>query len=175
VTPDMITFAKGVTSAYAPLAGVVANDALAEFVRSDDTYLGQTFGGHPVACAAGLGAMDEYRDGLFQNVTDLAPILEERLRSLERHDVVGDVRGRGFLWAIEFTDPETGNPFVDPRVSDEHNPVDDVIEAAQDRGLLLGSGRPGFQIIIAPPFCIDESDIDEAVETLETAIETVFS
>ena len=175
VTPDLITFAKGVTSAYAPLAGVIANDAVADFVRSDDTYLGQTFGGHPVACAAGLGAMDEYRDGLFANVTDLAPILEEGLRSLERHDAVGDVRGRGFLWAIEFTDPETDEPFIDPRVSDAHNPVDDVIAEAQDRGLLLGSGRPGFQIIISPPFCIDEADIDEAIETLDAAIGAAFS
>ena len=174
VEPDMITFAKGVTSAYAPLAGVIANEALTDFVRSSDTYLGQTFGGHPVACAAGLAAIEEYRGGLFANVEELAPILEDRLRTLDRHDPVGDVRGRGFLWAIEFTDPETGEPYVDPRTSDAPNPVDDVIGEARDRGLLLGSGRPGFQIVIAPPFCIEKATIEEAVESLDAAITAVF-
>lgn len=174
VEPDMITFAKGATSAYAPLAGVIADDAIGEFVESSDTYLGQTFGGHPIACAAGVAAIDEYADGLLANVTDLAPTLESRLRDLETLDVVGDVRGRGFLWAIEFTDPETGEPFVDPRASEAENPVDNVIAEAQERGLLLGSGRPGFQIIVSPPFCITEDDIDEAVEVLDASIGSVF-
>lgn len=58
VDPDMLTFAKGVTSAYAPLAGVIAGPDVGEFVEREGFDLGQTFGGHPVACAAGVAAID---------------------------------------------------------------------------------------------------------------------
>jgi len=176
VEPDMITFAKGVTSAYAPLAGVLAREDIAAHFREAGIPVGQTFAGHPVACAAGVAAMDVYADGLIENVRELAPYFESRLRELgDAHDVVGDVRGRGFLWALEFTDPETGEPFVDPWAEDaSENPVAGVREAAADAGVLIGSGRPDVQIILSPPFCVDESDIDEAVDALDAAIGAVF-
>jgi len=175
VTPDMITFAKGVTSAYAPLAGVLVNDAVAEELRTDGIDVGQTFGGHPVACAAGVAAMDEYEDGLIDNCRELAPTLEAGLRELEAHEAVADVRGRGFLWGIEFADPETGEPFVDPWAGDEgDNPVAEVREHASDRGVLVGGGRPEFQLILSPPLCIGESEIEEAVGVLDDAVGEVF-
>ncbi|MDZ7701683.1 MAG: aspartate aminotransferase family protein [Halobacteriales archaeon] len=177
VRPDMITFAKAVTSAYAPLAGVLTSEELSDWIREEGTDLGQTFAGHPVACAAGIAALDEYGgdDGLIEQGRAVAPYLEDRLGTLaDAHDAVGDVRGRGHLWAVEFTDPETGEPYVDPWVSDEPNPVGDVVEAAQDDGVLLATGRPGFQIIVAPPLVIDEADVDRAVEALDGAIEAVF-
>lgn len=177
VVPDMITFAKAVTSAYAPLAGVVTTGELADWVRESGTELGQTFAGHPVACAAGLAAIEEYGgpDGLIARSREVAPYLEQELRALaERHAVVGDVRGRGHLWAVEFTDPATGEPFVDPRIDAIDNPVDDVVEHAHAAGVLLGTGRPGFQIIIAPPLVVDESDVDAGVDALDAAIGEVF-
>jgi taurine--2-oxoglutarate transaminase len=176
VEPDMITFAKGVTSAYAPLAGVLAREDIAAEIKQAGHDLGQTFAGHPVACAAGNAAMDAYADGLIENCRDLAPYLEEQLRALcHRHDEVSHVHGRGLLWSVEFGHPETGEPFVDPRVEpDADNPVADVRSVAKDHGVLFGSGRPDTQVLISPPLCIDRSDIDEAVEALEAGIDATF-
>lgn len=172
--PDMITFAKGVTSAYAPLAGVLMRPELGDALRDETMDIGQTFAGSPLACAAGVAAIEEY-EGLIQNVERLAPTLRSGLESLEdEHEVVGDVRGRGFHWAIEFADPETGEPVFDPRVEDGHNPVTDVISTAQDEGVLVGGGRPPIQITLSPPFCVDEDDIEKAIAALDTSIEEVF-
>jgi len=178
VQPDMITFAKGVTSAYAPLAGVVTGPEMADHFRSEGIEVGQTFSGHPVACAAGLGAMDAYENGLIENVAELAPILESRLEELaEEHEAVSEARGRGFHWAVTFADPETGEPFVDPWADedeDEENPVEEVRDVAMDHGVMFGNGRPDVQAILSPPLNVDESEIDIAVETLDDAIASVF-
>jgi taurine--2-oxoglutarate transaminase len=174
VQPDMLTFAKGVTSAYVPLAGVATTPDLAEHFREEGIKVGQTFGGHPVSCAAGLGAIEAYEGGLLANVRDLAPDLEERLRSLESHDAVDGIRGRGFHWAVTFADPETGEPFVHPWAEDGHNPLADVRDHAMDAGVIFGSGRPDTQVICSPPFTVDEADIDHAVDALDDAIGAVF-
>lgn len=175
VEPDMITFAKGVTSGYIPLAGVIMNSEVGESVR-DGSNIGQTFAGQPVACAAGLAAVEEYEDHLIDNVRQLAPVLEDGLHSLAAdHDVITDVRGRGFLWTVVVENPETGEPIVDTVLEDdEDNPIDEVVEVAKENGLLLSTGRPAYQIMVCPPFCIDESDITEAIEVLDTAFEKVF-
>ncbi|MEF8802016.1 MAG: aminotransferase class III-fold pyridoxal phosphate-dependent enzyme [Halolamina sp.] len=176
VEPDMITFAKGVTSAYAPLGGVLAREDIAAEVRKDGHDLGQTFAGHPVGCAAANAAMDAYEDGLIENCQELAPYIESELRALgERHEEVAHVHGRGLLWSVEFGHPETGEPFVDTRVEpDADNPVGDVREVAQEHGVLFGGGRPDTQVLLSPPLCIDRSDIDEAVAALEAGIEATF-
>ena len=175
VEPDMLTFAKGVTSAYAPLAGVLVRDSLGASLREEGIEVGQTFAGHPVACAAGVAAMDAYEDRLLDNVRAVAPTLEDELRALDAHDAVCDVRGRGFLWAVEFADPETGDPFVDPWAGDEgDNPVSEVVDTAAENGVLVGGGRPGFQLIVAPPLCADESEVREAVGVLDDAVGEVF-
>lgn len=173
LAPDMLTFAKGATSAYVPLGGVLTSGAVGEAMRDDRPGIGQTFAGNPVGCAAGVAALEEYAD-LLENVRDLESHLAAELASLRAHDVVGDVRGRGFLRAVELLDPGTGDPVFDPRVEDGDNPVDDVIEAARDRGVLVGSGRPGFQVMVAPPLCATEAEIDEGVAALESAIAAVF-
>jgi taurine--2-oxoglutarate transaminase len=139
--PDVITFAKGVTSAYAPLAGVLMRSELGDALRSEAMDIGQTFAGNPVACAAGVAAIEEY-DDLIGNVKRLAPTLQEHLEGLAEHDVVGDVRGRGFHWAVEFADPETGEPIFDPRVEEGYNPVADVVARTHEKGVLIGGGRP---------------------------------
>lgn len=176
VEPDMITFAKASTSAYVPLAGVIADEWIGAEVREMGYDLGQTFAGHPLACAAGRAAIQEYDGGLLQNCRDLAPRLESRLRELETsHDAVSGVRGRGFLWSVVFADPETDEPFVHPWVDpDADNPVATVREEAAKRGALFGSGRPDVQVLVAPPLCVSEDEIHQAVDALDDAIEAVF-
>jgi hypothetical protein len=108
--PDMLTFAKGVTSGYAPLAGVVCRDFLAEpFLEGDASFAhGITFGGHPVSCAvalANLAVLDE--EGVIDHVAAAGPGFGARLESLRDVPIVGDVRGDGFFWAIELVkDPD---------------------------------------------------------------------
>ncbi|GAB6879993.1 aspartate aminotransferase family protein [Halorubrum gandharaense] len=177
VKPDMITFAKGVTSAYVPLAGVIVDEAVAAEVRAADHDLGQTFAGHPVACAAGLAALEAYDDGLIENGVEVGAYLEERLKAVaDRHDAIRECRGRGMLWSLVFEDPETGEPFFDPLSEAEgENPVAAVRQEAEDHGVLFGSGRPDVQVIVSPPLCVTREEVDQAVDALDAAIETVFA
>ena len=102
--PDMLTFAKGVTSGYAPLAGVSCRDFLAEpFLHGDASFAhGITFGGHPVSCAVALANLAVLEDeGIIDHVAATGPAFGARLESLRDIPIVGDVRGDGFFWAVE--------------------------------------------------------------------------
>jgi adenosylmethionine-8-amino-7-oxononanoate aminotransferase len=102
--PDMITFAKGVTSGYAPLGGVICRDFVAEpFLHGDVSYAhGITFGGHPVSCAVALANVEVLEsEGILAHVESSEKAFAERLHGLRDLPVVGDVRGAGYFWAIE--------------------------------------------------------------------------
>lgn len=175
VEPDMITFAKGVTSSYAPLGGVIMQSEIGEFVR-DGIDFGQTFAGHPVSCAAGLAAIDQYENHLIENVRNQAPLLRRRLEEIESaHEEVATVRGRGLLWSVVFRNPETGAHIQTIDDDTDGNPVDDVIGEAKQDGVLYSSGRPNTQIMVAPPLCVDETEIEQAMAVLDSAIATTFA
>ncbi|MDG5820757.1 aminotransferase class III-fold pyridoxal phosphate-dependent enzyme [Natronococcus sp. A-GB7] len=175
INPDMMTFAKGVTSSYVPLAGVMVREEFATHLEDDGFDVGQTFAGHPVGCAAGLAAIDAYEDNLLENARAIEPRLKAGLETIdERFDVVSSVHGRGLLWGVEFADPGTGEPLVDPRVCGADNPVKQVLKHASNQGVLFGLGRPGIQLLVAPPLCVDETEIDKAIAALESSIKAVF-
>lgn len=175
VVPDMMTFAKGITSAYVPLAGVMLDAEIAEALRERKHKLGQTFAGHPVACAAGLAAIDEYDGGIIDNVRKHSDYLESRLQELARdHTAIDRVRGRGYLWSVVFADPETDEPFVHPWIDAETpNPVPRIRAEALDRGVIFGSGRPDTQILLSPPLIVGPEEIDTAIDALEASIRDV--
>ena len=177
IVPDMLTFAKGITSAYVPLAGVMLNAELAKDLQEEKHKLGQTFAGHPLACAAGLAALDAYQDGLIENVQTHAPHLESQLRDLAAtHPEIDHVRGRGYLWSVVFADPDTGEPFVHPWVDrGSSNPIPRIRTEAAKRGVLFGSGRPDMQILLSPPLVVGPEEIDRAVETLDASIDAIFT
>lgn len=177
VVPDILTFAKGVTGGYSPLAGVVVRPDIADQIRRDGFDIGQTWGGHPVSCAAGIAAMEEYESGLLENVRELEPALQNSLERLEtNHSVVGDVRGRGFLWAVEFDKSGTEEPYFDHRIESGSDPTLEVLAtAATEHGVLFGPGRPTFNLMVAPPFCISKSEIETAVNALDQSISSTFS
>jgi adenosylmethionine-8-amino-7-oxononanoate aminotransferase len=107
VVPDMTTFAKGVTSGYLPMGGVVVNDKISSTLKAHAPMFahGSTFGGHPVSSAVALEniAIIE-REKLLQNVHDLEGHFGEELnRVAENHPIVKEVRGMGFFWAVEVT------------------------------------------------------------------------
>jgi adenosylmethionine-8-amino-7-oxononanoate aminotransferase len=106
VVPDILTFAKGVTSAYAPLGGMAFTDRIAETLQQEDTTMflhGATWGGHPVACAVALANIAVIEaDDILGNVQRNGEWFGQQLRELaERHAIIGDVRGTGYFWAIE--------------------------------------------------------------------------
>ena len=104
--PDMITFAKGVTSGYSPLGGVMVSDRLAEpFLAEGTSFLhGITFAGHPVSCAVALANLDVMeREDLPGRVLELEPELRRTLETLTDLPIVSEVRGMGYFYGIELT------------------------------------------------------------------------
>jgi adenosylmethionine-8-amino-7-oxononanoate aminotransferase len=104
--PDMLTFAKGVTSAYQPLGGVAFRRHIGEVLSEDKTsmYLhGSTWGGHPVAAAVALANIEVFEsEHILENVRENGDWFGEQLHGLyDRHEIVGDVRGTGYFWALE--------------------------------------------------------------------------
>jgi adenosylmethionine-8-amino-7-oxononanoate aminotransferase len=102
--PDVITTAKGITGAIAPLGAMITSDRVAApFLEGDTTFLhGFTFAGHPISCAVGMAALDAYeRDGVLENVRENEGRFRAMLESLRDIPIVGDVRGAGYFHAIE--------------------------------------------------------------------------
>jgi adenosylmethionine-8-amino-7-oxononanoate aminotransferase len=115
--PDLITTAKGITSAYAPLGAVIASDRVAEpFLEGEHSFThGLTFGGHPVCTAIAMANLDAFeREGVFENVRANEAAFRATLDSLSDLPIVGDVRGAGYFLAIELVkDKETKESFDD--------------------------------------------------------------
>jgi adenosylmethionine-8-amino-7-oxononanoate aminotransferase len=116
--PDMITMAKGITSGYSPLGGVMVSDRIAEpFLDPDRTFLhGITFAGHPVSCAVALANLDLFeREDILGNVMRNESVFRDTLAQLEDLPWVGEIRGMGFFYGIELVkDKDTKETFVGP-------------------------------------------------------------
>jgi adenosylmethionine-8-amino-7-oxononanoate aminotransferase len=114
--PDIITTAKGITSAYAPLGAVIASDRLAApFLEGTNTFMhGFTFAGHPISCAVAMANIDVLeQEGIVENVRANELVLREMLESLRDIPIVGDVRGAGFFHALELVkDRDTKESFT---------------------------------------------------------------
>ena len=113
--PDIITTAKGLTSSYAAMGAVIASDRVAEpFMEGTNSFThGFTFGGHPMGCAVAMANLDVFeRESLLENVRGNEPAFKAMLDSLRDIEIVGDVRGAGYFWAIELVkDRETKETF----------------------------------------------------------------
>lgn len=172
VVPDMIAFAKGVTSGYVPLGGVILHEDLYRVIldAGEDFVLhhGYTYSGHPVACAAGLANLDILdSEDLIRGVRRKAKPFAKMLRALERHSIVGEVRTAGLMGAVELVrDRETMEPFPDA----ERVPWR-VRQAALERGVFL---RAGLSFVVAcPPFITTEAQLEDLIGRLDGAIGAV--
>jgi adenosylmethionine-8-amino-7-oxononanoate aminotransferase len=175
VRPDIVTMAKGITSAYVPLAATVTTDEVFAAFTSDGADLGRlrhisTFGGHPAGCAVAvenLAIMEE--EGLVARSAELGAQLLDRLRdALDGHPLVGEVRGRGLLIGIELVaDHATRAPAA--RADSAA-----LLAAAQGHGLLLGRNADtaaGLDNVLqlAPPLSITDEDADHIVSAITAA------
>lgn len=169
ISPDMITFAKGVTSGYFPLGGVMISDRLMEDLRRsnhpDAMFAhGLTYSSHPVGCAVALKNLDLLEGGVLGHARRIAPYFQERLATLEELPLVGEVRGAGLMACIEcVADRESRNPL---KLDQEVGKRIDV--HCQELGLLV---RPLIHMcVMSPPLVITRAQIDEMVGILHEGI-----
>jgi adenosylmethionine-8-amino-7-oxononanoate aminotransferase len=180
VAPDIMTFGKGVSAGYAALSGIAAGqrviDAIAE--GSGSFVHAQTFSHHPVACAAGVATMRYLKKhDLVERCAQMGRVLHDRIRLLADLPHVGDVRGRGLLAGFEFVEDKASRaPF--PRSAKF---AERFADAALDAGLTVwpnvghADGTSGDAALIAPPFIITETEIDEIVARFTKALEKTLS
>jgi putrescine aminotransferase len=172
VVPDLITFAKGVTSGYVPLGGVVVGDALWNELRDPDAEPGVlmhgfTHSGHPVACAVALANIETIeREGLLSRVQEMSATLAGLLAPLRDHPEVGEVRQTGLMAGVELVaDRETRERWPTAATRGRRAAAE-----ARERGLLTRSLLDDI-LCLAPPFTISEEMLGRAVEILAQSIE----
>ncbi len=176
VVPDMMTFAKGVTSGYFPLGGVIVSDEIHDVLKekSEGTlFHGFTYSGHPTGAAVALKNIEIIeREQLVNNAREMGELLLEGFREIKsKINIVGDVRALGLLGAVELVeDPETNKRF-----SPDLKVAVRVIEALHERGVICRAVTyEGTDIIcFSPPLIITSEQIKELLEKLHDAISTV--
>lgn len=174
--PDIMTLGKGLSGGYVPLSAVVAAEkVIAPIAKGSGAFKhAQTFSHSPAICAAGLAAVRHIKKaGLIERCARMGDILHQKLRVLSDLPAVGDVRGLGLLAGIEFVaDKASKMPF--PR---SLRFAETFVSAAQDAGLVVwpnvgqADGQNGDLVMVAPPFIIEEKEIDEIVARFKTALE----
>jgi adenosylmethionine-8-amino-7-oxononanoate aminotransferase len=180
VEPDIITLGKAIGSGYAPLAAMLVSNRIRQvFAEGSGRFVhGLTYSGTPSACFIGLKVHEIMRrEGLFTRAKGLGEILRLRLLELaERHEIIGDVRGRGLLQGIELVaDRESRRPFPsDERVTER------MVRHMRDNGVIVAAGVPlanfgrdGDHLQISPPFTITEQEISIIVEALDDALSSI--
>jgi 4-aminobutyrate---pyruvate transaminase len=170
IKPDLMSLAKQLSSAYIPISAAVIPGEMYEAMVDQSTQVGvfghgYTYTGHPVACAAALKALEIYeRDDLFAQAAKMGAHMQSRLQEFSGHELVGEVRGKGLIGAIELVaNKETGQAFSDGKVGAFAQ------RACQDAGLLLRVVS-GSSVAFCPPLIIEENQVDEMVEKFGTAL-----
>jgi len=171
--PDLMTIAKGLTSGYIPMGGVIVRDEVVEVINEGgDFNHGFTYSGHPVAAAVGLENLRILRDEkIIERVkSETAPYLQKRLRELADHPLVGEVRGLGMLGAIELVQNKTSRARFEGRGAGMI-----CRQYCFDNGLIMRA--VGDTMIIAPPLVISAIEIDELINKarhcLDLTLETL--
>jgi len=175
IAPDIMVVGKGIASGYAPLGAVIASARVVDAIANGTGTLihGFTYNSHPVSMTAALAVLHEINNqNLVRQATSLGATLRNELKRLNDCESVGDIRGRGLLWAIEFVaDRRTKRPF--PR---EVTLAPKLAAASAKRGVMVypmqgcADGTLGDHILVAPPAVITEAEIQHAVEELREAI-----
>jgi adenosylmethionine-8-amino-7-oxononanoate aminotransferase len=177
-TPDIITFAKGVTSGYSPLGGMMVSDRLMEpYLKGEHTFLhGVTFAGHPVSCAVALANLDVFeKEDLLGNVKANEGAFRSTLEKLYDLPIVGDVRGDGYFYGIELVkDKATRETFDDDQ--SERLLRGFLSHALFDAGLICRADDRGDPVIqLSPPLTCTQEHFDEIEQILRTVLTEAWS
>jgi putrescine aminotransferase len=172
IKPDIITLAKGLSSAYVPIAATIASDTIASFLEANAGVIqhGFTTSSHPVTCTIALKNIEILeREKLVERVRDhIGPYFEKRLQLLSNHPLVGEVRAKGLMAGIEL---------VKNKETREQYPLEGMVcnhvsQAALMKGLII---RPaGNALIICPPFIVSEQEIDLTVQALNDCLSDTY-
>jgi adenosylmethionine-8-amino-7-oxononanoate aminotransferase len=156
VTPDMVTFAKGVSSGYQPVSGVMLARAVLDPLEADPSWMlrhGYTYSGHPTAAAAAVANLEVLADGVIERASKVGERLGDGLKSLAADGVVAEARGVGAVWAVELVE---GSDAAATR------------DAMMERGVIP---RPiGNAIAFCPPLVITDEQIDTIVDVLAEVV-----
>jgi adenosylmethionine-8-amino-7-oxononanoate aminotransferase len=180
VTPDLIAIGKGLAGGYQPIGAVLAAAKITRAIESGSGALaqGHTYMGHPIACAAAVAVQEVIEDEqLLQNAQRMGNVLEQSLRDrFASRRYVGDIRGRGLFWALELVeDKNEKRPFA-PSLKLAAR----IKREALERGLICypspgaADGSCGDNILLAPPYIINDTQIGEMVDILARTLETVL-
>lgn len=171
--PDMMTMAKALSSAYMPISALmVSEEIFQDMVKASETYPvfghGFTYGGHPVACAVALETLKIYEErDIVGHVRDVAPALQDGLRALLDHPLVGEARGVGLVGALELVaDKESHAPFAPAQGVGGY-----TIKRMQANGVI---GRAmGDTVAFSPPLIITKAEIDDMLARTTRALDEV--
>ena len=161
IQPDILTMAKGISSGYVPLGAVGCTDEVMNPIEVFQHL--HTYGNHPVSCAAALKNIEIIkREKLIENSHKMGIYFLERLKTLEPHPIVGEVRGTGLWAAIDLTTDKN------KRLLFPGDRMNRIIDRAKEKGLLIKT--MGHALEFAPPLIIQKEEIDEAVKILDECL-----
>lgn len=177
IKPDIITIAKGLTSAYAPLSGSIVSDKVWSVLEQGTDANGPighgwTYSAHPIGAAAGVANLKLIDDlNLIQNAGDVGAYFKAALQdALGDHPNVGEIRGEGLLCAVEFVEDRDSRTFFDPTKA-----MGAKVNAALLNRKVISRAMPQGDILgFAPPFCLTREEADEIVSKLKEAVSEVL-
>ncbi|KAL9130689.1 MAG: hypothetical protein Q9175_006960, partial [Cornicularia normoerica] len=179
VVPDIMTIGKGLGGGYAPIAGVLISQKVVSGLR-DGTGIfnhGHTYQAHPLSCASALAVQKIIkRDGLVERCKNMGHFLERELReALEGRKYVGNIRGRGLFWAIEFVQNKETKSSFEPKAEFGYR----VQRKAFDLGVAIYPGAAtvdgvkGDHVLIAPPYTVTKAELEKIVQVVREAYDCV--
>ncbi|BCU71575.1 aspartate aminotransferase family protein [Stygiolobus caldivivus] len=172
IEPDIITTAKSATASYVPIGITGVSKEIGDFFEDNLFAHGHTFEAHPVTLSAIPAVIEEFeRLGILSHVNAIGKYVADRLSELkERHKSIGDIRGMGLFWAIEFVRDKKNTPFAtyDDKFNGNSSDVDKIAKRLLDEGVYVFNGPSWF--IISPPLIITKEEIDEGIDKIDKVV-----
>ena len=170
VTPDLVAFAKGVTSGYVPLGGVVLNEALSATFNDRVYPGGLTYSGHPLACATAVACIETMeRERIVENARRIGDdVLRPGLKELAtRHRIIGDVRGRGVFFALELVSDQTTKEPLAP-YGGSSAAMNEILAACREERLLIFNNFNRLHVV--PPCTVTDEEARDGLARLDRAL-----
>lgn len=173
IEPDLISFAKGITSGYIPLGGVLISEEIAKFFENQAFQYGLTYSGHTLSCAAGLATLSAYEElNIRARVQKNAPIFREKLTELSKnHKTIGEVRSIGLFAGIELVKDKNSHESLISFGRDSQKIMPQVQKILLDNGIAV-MGRESI-LVLAPPLIISEEELNEAFVKINKAFDLI--
>ena len=180
VVPDLVAVAKGLGAGYQPIGATLVAKHIYDTIVSGSGFFqhGHTYLGHAAACAGALAVQRRlHDDGLLAGVNALGSLLEKKLRAaFGNHPHVGDIRGRGLFWGVELVSDRASKAPFDPKLRVHARVKKEALKAGLMCYPMGGTldGVQGDHVLLAPPFILEEAQLDELVSKFGTALEAVL-